>query len=72
MSSIIESKGIGMLISRQWIFALMIVVYLCNLAVDANAYQAKQAIADEISYTNDIRPIIDNYCTTCHAGDDPA
>ncbi len=29
------------------------------------------AIQDEISYTNDIRPIVNNFCTTCHAGDDP-
>lgn len=26
---------------------------------------------DEISYTNDIRPIVNNFCTTCHAGDNP-
>ena len=30
-----------------------------------------QTIKDEISYTNDIRPIVKNFCTTCHAGDDP-
>ena len=28
-------------------------------------------IADEVSYTNDIRPIVNNFCTTCHAGEDP-
>ncbi len=29
------------------------------------------AIEDEVSYTNDIAPIVKNFCTTCHAGDDP-
>ena len=28
-------------------------------------------IRDEISYNSDIRPIVNNFCTTCHAGDDP-
>ena len=32
---------------------------------------AKPAIRDEVSYSNDIRPIVNNFCTTCHAGDDP-
>lgn len=32
---------------------------------------SKSPIRDEISYTNDIRPIVNNFCTTCHAGDDP-
>jgi len=32
--------------------------------------EAKPAIRDEVSYTNDIRPIVNNFCTTCHAGDD--
>ena len=26
----------------------------------------------QVSYTNDIRPIVSNYCSTCHAGNDPA
>ena len=26
---------------------------------------------DEVSYTNDIRPIVNNFCTTCHAGNNP-
>ncbi|MCR9246179.1 MAG: hypothetical protein NXI31_14205 [bacterium] len=29
------------------------------------------AAAAEVSYTNDIRPIVSNYCATCHHGDDP-
>ena len=31
----------------------------------------RQEMQDEISYSNDIRPVIQNFCTTCHAGDDP-
>lgn len=26
---------------------------------------------DEVSYSDEIRPIVANYCTTCHHGDDP-
>ena len=26
---------------------------------------------EEVSYVNDIQPIIENFCTTCHAGEDP-
>ncbi|MEM7602838.1 MAG: hypothetical protein AAF357_15685, partial [Verrucomicrobiota bacterium] len=26
---------------------------------------------DEVSYSNDIEPIVTNFCATCHAGDDP-
>lgn len=32
---------------------------------------AEPAIRDEISYSNDIAPVVKNFCTTCHAGDDP-
>ena len=28
-------------------------------------------LRDEISFSNDIQPIINNFCTTCHAGKDP-
>ena len=26
---------------------------------------------DEVSYQRDIRPIVKNFCTTCHAGENP-
>jgi len=26
---------------------------------------------EEISYSNDVQPIVKDFCTTCHAGDDP-
>lgn len=35
------------------------------------AQDAGKSISDEVSYTNDIRPIVNNFCTTCHAGEDP-
>ncbi len=28
-------------------------------------------IAEEVSFTHDIRPVIENYCATCHAGVEP-
>jgi len=30
-----------------------------------------QKIQDEISYTNDIEPVVKNFCVTCHAGEKP-
>ncbi|MEM1443883.1 MAG: hypothetical protein AAGF67_16165, partial [Verrucomicrobiota bacterium] len=30
-----------------------------------------ESFQEEISYTNDIQPIVKDFCTTCHAGDDP-
>lgn len=38
---------------------------------DRTQRPAGSGITDEVSYTNDIRPIVKNFCTTCHAGDDP-
>ena len=35
------------------------------------AAQSKKELSDEVSYTNDIRPIVNNFCTTCHAGANP-
>lgn len=30
-----------------------------------------ETMRDEISFDHDIQPIMSNFCTTCHAGDDP-
>lgn len=30
-----------------------------------------QEMRDEVSYSNDIKPLVENFCTTCHAGDNP-
>ena len=35
----------------------------------AQTYNKK--LRDEISFSNDIQPIVNNFCTTCHAGKDP-
>ncbi|MEM9282890.1 MAG: hypothetical protein AAGA96_13770 [Verrucomicrobiota bacterium] len=35
------------------------------------AQSGSQAFQDEVSYSNDIQPVVKNFCTTCHAGDDP-
>lgn len=37
----------------------------------AAAQSGSRSIQNEVSYTNDIEPIVRNFCTTCHAGDDP-
>ncbi|MEM8680088.1 MAG: c-type cytochrome domain-containing protein [Planctomycetota bacterium] len=42
---------------------------LASLAVPAMAQSV--AIQDEVSYTQDIQPLVREFCTTCHAGDDP-
>ena len=33
--------------------------------------KSKPGFSDEVSYTNDIAPVVKNFCTTCHAGNDP-
>ncbi|MEM9017113.1 MAG: hypothetical protein AAGC68_08860, partial [Verrucomicrobiota bacterium] len=35
------------------------------------AQESSNSFEDEVSYSNDIRPVVKNFCTTCHAGDDP-
>ena len=35
------------------------------------AQSTTKQISDEVSYSNDIRPVVNNFCTTCHAGDNP-
>jgi hypothetical protein len=53
------------------IVSFLVLVFASFLQNTCNAQPAKSPIRDEISYTNDIRPIVNNFCTTCHAGDDP-
>lgn len=49
------------------------VMLFCALCItnQAAAQPTNDSIKDEISYTNDIRPIVNNFCTTCHAGENP-
>ena len=50
----------------------LVVLILLLVPEEAQAQQEKKTpIQDEVSYTNDIRPVVNNFCTTCHAGDDP-
>lgn len=45
---------------------------LCLIASHAAFGQSPSGtMRDEISYSNDIRPIVNNFCTTCHAGEEP-
>ena len=53
------------------------VLLLASFSVAATTSHAQTqsqklpAMTDEVSYTNDIRPIVKNFCTTCHAGETP-
>ncbi|MEM6776061.1 MAG: hypothetical protein AAF670_00310 [Planctomycetota bacterium] len=38
---------------------------------DHSAAQSPEKFEIEVSYTNDIQPIVNNFCATCHAGGDP-
>ena len=49
---------------------ITVIVLACLFAGFAEESDG-QTMQDEASYTNDIRPIVNNFCTTCHAGDDP-
>ena len=44
---------------------------LLTLICVVQAQSKKTEIKDEVSYSNDIQPIVKNFCVTCHAGDDP-
>ena len=44
---------------------------LLTFAGSASGQDEKTGIRDEVSYTSDIRPLVRNFCVTCHAGDNP-
>ena len=51
-------------------FPMLIAAVL--LATDtAEGQTGTSRIVDEVSYTNDIQPVVNNFCTTCHAGKNP-
>lgn len=57
--------------SANCILACVVSVFhLCALQTGM-AQSNTELIKPEVSYSNDIRPIVKNFCTTCHAGDDP-
>ena len=45
-------------------------VHFCS-PYRADAQSESTKMQDEISYSNDIQPIVKNFCTTCHAGKAP-
>lgn len=57
--------------TREIITLTLLLTVLFTASVTNGQTSKKRTISDEISYTNDIRPIVKNFCTTCHAGDDP-
>ena len=48
--------------------AISLLVLLHSIGV---AQSRSDSMRDEISFEHDIKPIVNNFCTTCHAGDDP-
>jgi len=46
---------------------LSVVIFPGQLLAQTNS----KKLRDEISFSNDIQPIVENFCTTCHAGKDP-
>ncbi len=47
--------------------AMLSALVPCSALAQSNP----SAVTDEVSYSNDIRPIVNNFCTTCHAGRNP-
>ena len=54
-------------ICRHTFLALLVT----GLVSSVRAQSGNNTIRDEISYSNDIRPLVREFCTTCHAGEDP-
>ena len=54
---------------RRSHFVFLTYFLLCPVTLYAQS--EKPSMTDEVSYTNDIRPIVKNFCTTCHAGENP-
>ena len=41
------------------------------LILNGSAFAQNGKLQDEVSFTNDIQPLVREFCSTCHAGDDP-
>lgn len=56
-------------------FAISFLAFLVSVSWGttgaAQERTAKTIANDEVSYRNDIQPIVKNFCVTCHAGDNP-
>ena len=58
--------------SRYFTYVKGLVFCLAISMVGSALGQSRsKSFKDEISYTNDIQPIVKNFCTTCHAGKNP-
>lgn len=47
------------------------VFLITSLLLSLQSFVFAEDKQEEVSYSNDIRPIVQNFCTTCHAGDNP-
>lgn len=53
-------------------FGVLVTFVLCSSrAPSVHGQSTTSSMTDEVSYSNDIRPIVNNFCTTCHAGRNP-
>lgn len=50
---------------------LILLLVLVLSAARAHGQLSSDSLQEEVSFSNDIRPVVDNFCTTCHAGDNP-
>lgn len=56
-----------------WIFeavALTSLMYSCALTTNSNVEPVGSN--PSVAYVNDVKPIVDNYCITCHSGGNPS
>lgn len=54
---------------KNFKYSLLTALFLSHCF--SQAQEGTGRFEDEVSYSNDIQPVVKNFCTTCHAGDDP-
>ena len=53
--------------------ASVFIVQSCTKAIiDETEQPTTNVIPEEVNYTDHIEPVVNNYCTTCHAGSAPS
>lgn len=50
---------------------MLVALALLPVCCTVRAQTSGPGFHDEVSYTNDIQPIVRNFCVTCHSGDNP-
>lgn len=55
----------------HFLFAFNCLIIFLAVGIAVRAQAPAESFQDEVSFSNDIRPIVDNFCATCHAGDAP-